>query len=58
MSDKYKEMIDEEVFMLINDAYKTASIILRKNRRVLLEGAEILKQKKIMLPEELEALMQ
>jgi len=58
MSDKYKEMIDEEVFMLINDAYKTASIILRKNRRVLLEGADILKQRKIMLPEELEALMQ
>lgn len=58
MSDKYKEMIDEEVFMLINDAYKMASIILRKNRRVLLEGAEILKKKKIMLPDELEMLMQ
>jgi cell division protease FtsH len=57
MSDKYKEMIDEEVFMLINDAYKMASIILRKNRRVLLEGAELLKQNKIMLPEELETLM-
>ena len=58
MSDKYKEMIDEEINTLIDDAYGYAEFIIRNSKDLILEGAEILKQNKIMKSNELEELIE
>jgi cell division protease FtsH len=57
MSDKYKEMIDEEVATLINDAYVYSEHILRESRGLIMEGAEILKRDKVMTAETLKDLV-
>lgn len=46
MSDKYKQMVDEEVAGLINDAYGCAEFIVRNSKDFVLEGASILKKEK------------
>jgi cell division protease FtsH len=46
MSDKYKEMIDEEVAGLINDAYGYAEFIVRNSKDFILDAANILKKEK------------
>jgi cell division protease FtsH len=48
MSDKYKEMIDEEVASLIQEAYSIAEFMIRNAKPFLLEGAELLKRDKII----------
>jgi len=48
MSEKYKEMIDEEVAKLIHDAYGYAEFILRNSRDLMQEGAELLKRDKVL----------
>lgn len=58
MSDKYKEMIDEEINTLIDDAYGYAEFIIRNSKDLIMEGAEILKQNKIMKSNELEELIE
>jgi cell division protease FtsH len=57
MSDKYKEMIDEEVATLINDAYVYSEHILRNSRGLIMEGAEILKRDKVLSAETLKDLV-
>jgi len=57
MSEKYKEIIDSEVSTLINDAYAYAEFLVRNSKDLLLEGADILKKKKVMKAEELMELM-
>ena len=57
MSEKYKEIIDEEVAVLINDAYGYAEFIIRNSKDLIMEGSEILKRDKILKYESLVELM-
>jgi cell division protease FtsH len=52
-SEKYKEMIDNEVVGLINDAYGYAEFIVQNAKDVILDGAEILKRDKLLKAETL-----
>ena len=56
-SEKYKEIIDDEVKELINNAYKCAQIILTKSRLLILESSEILRDQKIIKSDALLELM-
>jgi cell division protease FtsH len=53
MSEKYKQMIDNEVFKLINDAYSYSEIIVKNSKELIAEGAELLKKDKILSAETL-----
>jgi cell division protease FtsH len=53
MSEKYKQMIDNEVFKLINDAYSYSEIIVKNSKELIAEGAELLKKDKILTAETL-----
>jgi len=53
LSDKYKEMIDNEVADLIDDANKYATFILKNCKELMLEGAEMLKRDKLLKAEQL-----
>ena len=57
MSEKYKEMIDTEVSTIISDAYGYAEFILRNSKDLITEGAEILKQDKVLKAETMLKLM-
>jgi len=57
MSEKYKEMIDEEVAKLIHDAYGYAEFILRNAKDLMQEGAELLKRDKLVKADTLVELM-
>jgi cell division protease FtsH len=57
MSEKYKQEIDEEVSKLINDAYAYGEFLIRNSKDLLVEGADLLKKKKVMKAEELIELM-
>ena len=57
MSEKYKEIIDEEVAALINDAYGYAEFIIRNSKELIAEGSEILKRDKILSYDSLVELM-
>jgi len=57
MSEKYKEMIDEEVAKLIHDAYGYAEFILRNSKDLMQEGAELLKRDKLVKADTLVELM-
>ena len=56
-SEKYKEMIDNDVIDLINKAYNYAHIILDYCKDLLYETSEILKQEKILKPEKITELI-
>jgi cell division protease FtsH len=47
-SDKYKELIDNDVIELINKAYSYAEIVLRKSKKLIQETSEILKRDKYL----------
>lgn len=47
-SEKYKEIIDNEVDSLLNDAYDYAEFLLSNSKDLILEGAEILKRDNIL----------
>jgi cell division protease FtsH len=47
-SEKYKEMIDYEVFTLINQAYKSSYNILKNTKELIHECSEILKRDKVI----------
>jgi ATP-dependent metalloprotease FtsH len=47
-SDKYKEMIDNEVIQLIDEAYAYSQFIVQNSMDLILDCAEILKRDKIM----------
>jgi len=56
-SEKYKEIIDNEVATLINDAYEYAEFILHNSKDLIHEGAEILKRDKVVTADFLIELM-
>ena len=53
LSDKYKEIIDDEVIHLINDAYEMAYFIVKNSKDFIQECAEILKTDKLIKAEKL-----
>jgi cell division protease FtsH len=56
-SEKYKEMIDNEITHLIQDAYGYAEFIIHQSMDFIYEGAELLKENKVVKAEELLLLM-
>jgi len=56
-SEKYKEMIDNEIIRLIEDAYGYAEFIIHEAKDFIRESAELLKEKKSVRAEELILLM-
>jgi ATP-dependent Zn protease len=57
-SEKYKEQVDDEILLLIQDAYKLSRFIIDKSAGFIFEGAELLKEKKIVSMEELMGLLE
>jgi ATP-dependent metalloprotease FtsH len=57
-SEKYKEIVDNEILLLIQDAYKLSRFIIDKSAGFIFEGAELLKEKKIVSMEELMGLLE
>lgn len=53
LSDKYKEIIDDEVISLINDAYEMSYFIVKNSKDFIQECAEILKTEKLIKVEKL-----
>jgi len=52
-SEKYKEIIDNEIINLLQNAYGYAEFIINNSKDFILEGAELLKIKKTVSAEEL-----
>jgi ATP-dependent Zn protease len=52
-SDKYKELIDDDVAELIQEAYRCSETIIKESKDILLKGAEILKKDKILKADQL-----
>lgn len=57
MSDAYKEKIDNEVNDLIYQAYECAEFIVRNCKDLILEGADLLKNKQIITADDLETII-
>ncbi len=57
LSEKYKELIDNEVVNLINGAYKCANIIIQNSKEFIIETADILKQDKLIKVDKLNELI-
>jgi cell division protease FtsH len=56
-SEKYKELIDTEVVNLINEAYKSANVIIQNAKEFINETSEILKSDKIIKVDKLNELI-
>lgn len=56
-SEKYKEMIDNEIIELIQDAYGCAEFIIHQSRDFIFEGAELLKEFKTINADDLICIM-
>lgn len=56
-SEKYKEIIDNEVSALLNDAYGHAEFLIRNSVELILEGSKILKREKLLTADTLIELM-
>jgi cell division protease FtsH len=56
-SEKYKEMVDDEISKLIKDAYHLSQIIIERSKDFIYESAEMLKEKKTVKIEELMELL-
>jgi cell division protease FtsH len=56
-SDKFKELIDNDVIELINKAYKYAEEILLKSKGLIKETSEILKNNKFLTADDLHKLI-
>ena len=52
-SEKYKEFIDNDVIMLINDAYNYSEMIIENCKDLIFETSEILKREKLLKSEAL-----
>ena len=52
-SEKYKEIVDDEIYQLIDDAYKFSKFIIERSNDFIFESAELLKEKKTVKIEEL-----
>ena len=48
LSETYKEIIDNEVFNLINDAYAYSEFIIKNSKHLIFDAAQILKKEKIL----------
>ena len=57
LSDKYKELIDNNVVDLINNAYNYAEIIIIHSKDLIFETSEILKREKILKADKIEELI-
>jgi cell division protease FtsH len=57
LSEKYKEMIDNEVVNLLNDAYKCANVIIQNAKEFISETSEMLKRDKIIKVDKLNKLL-
>ena len=58
LSEKYKELIDNEVINLINQAYNCAQYIIQNSKNYIIETSEILKKQKIIKADELYELIE
>ena len=58
LSEKYKEMIDNEVVSLIDEAYKCANILIHNAKEFIRETSEILKKDKIIKVDKLNELIE
>ena len=56
-SEKYKEMVDDEIATLIKDAYKFSTFIIERSKDFIFESAEMLKENKTVKIEELTELL-
>lgn len=56
-SEKYKEMVDDEIYKLIKDAYAFSQFIIGHSRGFIFESSELLKTKKTIRIEELNQLI-
>ena len=56
-SEKFKTMLDEEVFALLNDAYAQAEYILTHSKPLIEETAKLLLKNRVILAEELSDLI-
>jgi len=56
-SEKYKEIVDDEISELIKDAYKFSKFIIERSKDFIFESAELLKEKKTIKIEELTELL-
>ena len=52
-SERYKEIIDDEIAQLIEDAYQYAEFIIQNSKDFIKESSDLLKEKKILRIEEL-----
>jgi cell division protease FtsH len=57
-SEKYKELIDNDVIELINNAYNYAEIIILNCKDLIYETSEILKKDKLLKADKIENLIQ
>ena len=57
MSEKYKEMIDDEVASIIGDAYGYSEFVIRNSKELMREGADILLKNGVLKAETLVELM-
>lgn len=55
-SEMYKQMIDKDVFDIINDAYHQAEYIIRNSKDFILRGSLLLKEKNVLTLDELQHL--
>ena len=56
-SDKYKQMIDDDVWGLLNDAYTYATFVIRQFKSFIYETSEVLKRDRILRAERLEEML-
>ena len=56
-SDKYKQLIDEEVSGLLNDAYQCAEVAIRQFKPFILAAADKLKRERVLHAEDLWAML-
>jgi ATP-dependent metalloprotease FtsH len=56
-SEKYKELIDNDVINLINNAYSYAEIIINSCKDLIYETSEILKKDKLLKAEQIEKII-
>ena len=57
-SEKYKEIVDDEISKLIKDAYRFSEFIIERAKDFIYESSEILKEKKIIKIEDLMKLLE
>ena len=56
-SDRFKELIDEEVVNLINDAYRMSKLILNNSKDLIRTCAVVLKNEKVLHADRIIAMM-